>query len=398
MFLGLSGIFFDNECTQQRLTQIKPQDGISTISSKHDKSLVKGLAFGGNIVVGVARIVQSSQDFHKVCSGDILVTKTTNDEWLVVMKRSAGIITDNGDSCSHAALFGKKNSIPVLVGAGDATEKIKDGDLITLDCTHNVFGYVHSAKKQGAGHNAVTTQKINGGGFCSTFDCASPDQGSGVAVGEASKSSGIIAGIDNVILHDAVAEDSVSSNTGAQLQNNASSHVVFITREQVNRVHGDFVSHVVSNQSKMNKLRWMPFGAGELAINAAVGGLIGDFAVQCVPLSYSFFDQSEAYIKAIIKDLLLDYNITYINQIFEKCGITSAKSKTKGLRNTVARIAHEQHIATIALPETAQREVLKNDPKSYKKIVDQKMVDQKKCHELIAAGMFVDYWLFEKHV
>lgn len=386
MVFGLSGIFIDNECTQ--LTAGKQHGDNSLVGNNNRKNIVKGLGFSGQIVIGTARIVQSRQDFHKVCSGDILVAKTTNDEWLSVMKRSAGIITDNGDSNSHAALFSKKNAIPVLVGAGDATEKMKDGDLITLDCTHNLFGYVYSAKKKGTVYSPVMSSVPSVGDSCSARASATQTLG-GVIAGENNRVSE-----NNNVAILPVSNATTSDACNAQYHKELSS-TAFITREKVSKIYSDFVGYVLSNQSWLNATRKAPFSNFAISTAARVKGY-DPFAIDCIPLSFSFFDQSKTYIEEIIKDLLLDHNIAYMNLLCEKC--EHSANKLKNFRNAVARIAHEQHVSTIGLPEAIQREALKSDPKKYQKIMEQKVVDQKECHIRIAAGMFVDYWFFEKHV
>src|SRR4030095_1759770 len=94
---------------------------------------------GNQIVTGIARIVSTSNQLHKVCKGDIVVASMTESSWESTLRFAGGIITDRGNSHCHAALFGKKMGIPVIVGAGNATTKIIDGQQVTIDSLKNSF-------------------------------------------------------------------------------------------------------------------------------------------------------------------------------------------------------------------------------------------------------------------
>lgn len=98
-----------------------------------DKKLVKGLSGCPGIVSGVVKVVPSVEDVAKVKEGDILVTKMTNPDWVPIMKKATGIITNEGGTTCHAAIVSRELGIPCIVGSGDATEKLKDGLLVTMN-------------------------------------------------------------------------------------------------------------------------------------------------------------------------------------------------------------------------------------------------------------------------
>lgn len=108
--------------------------------------LVSGNAVGTGIASGVARILKSPADSDKLQTGEVLVTDNTNPDWDPIMKKAAAIITNKGGRTSHAAIVARELGAIAIVGAGDATEKIKNGDNITVDNSQGKFGSVYSGK------------------------------------------------------------------------------------------------------------------------------------------------------------------------------------------------------------------------------------------------------------
>ncbi|MEZ5464478.1 MAG: phosphoenolpyruvate synthase [Lysobacteraceae bacterium] len=108
--------------------------------------LVEGRAIGQKIGVGRARVVKSLDDMSRVEAGDVLVTDMTDPDWEPVMKRSAAIVTNRGGRTCHAAIIARELGIPAVVGCGDATQKIKDGDLVTVSCAEGDTGYIYAGE------------------------------------------------------------------------------------------------------------------------------------------------------------------------------------------------------------------------------------------------------------
>lgn len=92
-----------------------------------------GLAASPGIASGRVKIVRSLDDLQKIKEGDILVTQMTNPDMVVSMQKSAAIVTDEGGLTAHAAIVSREMGIPAVVGTQEATKKLKDGELITVD-------------------------------------------------------------------------------------------------------------------------------------------------------------------------------------------------------------------------------------------------------------------------
>jgi pyruvate,water dikinase len=131
-------IEFAIEGSEIFIVQTRP---ITTIEKRIDvkienitgEVLLEGLAASPGIASGVVKIIQDLKDLPKIKTGDILVTKMTNPDMVVSMQKSAAIVTDDGGLTAHAAIVSREMGIPAIVGTDDATTKLKDGDIITVD-------------------------------------------------------------------------------------------------------------------------------------------------------------------------------------------------------------------------------------------------------------------------
>jgi pyruvate,water dikinase len=110
------------------------------------KIITVGKSVGNRIVYGHARILDSPSEGHKLQPGDILVTDITNPDWNVILKKSSAIITNKGGRTSHAAIVARELGVAALVGTANATEKIKDGQLITVSCAEGDIGKIYEGK------------------------------------------------------------------------------------------------------------------------------------------------------------------------------------------------------------------------------------------------------------
>ena len=111
-----------------------------------NRILAKGKSIGRKIAFGKARLIESAKFMHKVKQGEILITDMTDPDWEPIMKLAAGIITNRGGRTCHAAIVSRELGIPAIVGAIEATEKITDGQLVTLDCSGGEIGIVYEGK------------------------------------------------------------------------------------------------------------------------------------------------------------------------------------------------------------------------------------------------------------
>ncbi len=97
--------------------------------------VLTGIAASPGIASGKIRIINDMKDLSKIKHGDILVTKMTNPDMVVSMQKSAAIVTDDGGLTAHAAIVSREMGIPAVVGTTNATSKLKDGEVITVDGT-----------------------------------------------------------------------------------------------------------------------------------------------------------------------------------------------------------------------------------------------------------------------
>ncbi len=95
--------------------------------------LVSGLAASPGVASGIVRIVHSLSELSKVTKGNVLVTKMTNPDMVVAMSKSSAIVTDEGGATSHAAIVSREMGIPAVVGTKNSTERLRDGQLVTVD-------------------------------------------------------------------------------------------------------------------------------------------------------------------------------------------------------------------------------------------------------------------------
>jgi len=107
------------------------------------KLLVSGLSVGEAIATGPACVIESVDDIGKFVPGSVLVTTVTSPDWVPVMKQAAAIVTDHGGRTSHAAIVSRELGIPAIVGAGNATSAISDGQAITVSCAEGEEGHIY---------------------------------------------------------------------------------------------------------------------------------------------------------------------------------------------------------------------------------------------------------------
>ncbi|WP_151703558.1 phosphoenolpyruvate synthase [Nitrincola alkalilacustris] len=110
------------------------------------KVLVEGRSIGHRIGAGPVRVVSSLDQMHDVQAGDVLVTDMTDPDWEPVMKRASAIITNRGGRTCHAAIIARELGIPAIVGCGDATAKLNDGQLVTVSCAEGDTGRAYEGK------------------------------------------------------------------------------------------------------------------------------------------------------------------------------------------------------------------------------------------------------------
>lgn len=112
------------------------------------QAIVSGKAVGKSIVSGTVRIVKSLADSDKVKPGDILVADSTNPDWNALLRKAVSIVTNKGGRTSHASIVARELGIPAVVGTMNATEALKDGQIVTVSCAHGDMAHVYDGKLQ----------------------------------------------------------------------------------------------------------------------------------------------------------------------------------------------------------------------------------------------------------
>ncbi|WP_410498485.1 phosphoenolpyruvate synthase [Chitinibacter sp. S2-10] len=106
--------------------------------------LTEGRAIGQKIGQGRVRIIRDVSEMDRVQPGDVLVSDMTDPDWEPVMKRASAIVTNRGGRTCHAAIIARELGVPAVVGCGDATRALRDGDEVTVSCAEGDTGNVYA--------------------------------------------------------------------------------------------------------------------------------------------------------------------------------------------------------------------------------------------------------------
>ena len=112
------------------------------------KPILGGIAVGTKIASGKARIIRDPEQITEFNKGEVLVTDITDPDWEPIMKIASAIVTDKGGRTSHAAIVSRELGIPCIVGTGRATSVIKNGEMVTVDCSSGDTGAVYKGEIQ----------------------------------------------------------------------------------------------------------------------------------------------------------------------------------------------------------------------------------------------------------
>ena len=142
---GESGELF---ILQARPETVESRRSASVLRSWHlaphsAELLCSGRAIGASVSSGRARIIQSPSEIQRFAKGDLLVTERTDPDWEPILKIASGVITNQGGRTCHAAIIAREMGITAIVGTGDATARIPDGEQITASCCEGDEGRVY---------------------------------------------------------------------------------------------------------------------------------------------------------------------------------------------------------------------------------------------------------------
>jgi pyruvate,water dikinase len=107
------------------------------------KVVCEGRSIGHKIGAGVAKVLSGVEEMDKIQAGDVLVTDMTDPDWEPIMKKASAIVTNRGGRTCHAAIIARELGIPAVVGCGDATASIANGDKITVSCAEGDTGFIY---------------------------------------------------------------------------------------------------------------------------------------------------------------------------------------------------------------------------------------------------------------
>ena len=131
---------------QARPETVKSRSNVNVMEryllKEKGKVLVEGRAIGQRIGAGPVKIIRDVSEMDKVQPGDVLVSDMTDPDWEPVMKRASAIVTNRGGRTCHAAIIARELGIPAVVGCGNATELLQDGQRVTVTCAEGDTGLI----------------------------------------------------------------------------------------------------------------------------------------------------------------------------------------------------------------------------------------------------------------
>ncbi|MEQ1900253.1 MAG: phosphoenolpyruvate synthase [Devosia sp.] len=155
----------DGETQEMYIVQARPetvqsQSKAGELRSYHiekkGKTLISGIAIGDAVIAGEVSVIESVKDIDKFVDGSILVTSTTDPDWVPVMKRAKAIVTDHGGRTSHAAIVSRELGLPAVVGTANATLLLHSGQEVTVSCAEGDEGHIY----EGAATYSVETLDV----------------------------------------------------------------------------------------------------------------------------------------------------------------------------------------------------------------------------------------------
>ena len=154
---GTDGRLYILQARPETVKSQESKDKVEKFALKsYGKVLASGRAIGQKIGVGPVRVVNDPAEMNTVKPGDVLVADMTDPNWEPVMKRASAIVTNRGGRTCHAAIIARELGIPAIVGCGDATETLTEGEVVTVSCAEGDTGHVY----RGAQEYEVTTRDL----------------------------------------------------------------------------------------------------------------------------------------------------------------------------------------------------------------------------------------------
>lgn len=144
---GKTGELFIVQARPETVQSQKDLDVIETYRlTERSRVLVSGRSVGDKIGQGTVRVIKQVQQMQDFREGDVLVTDKTDPDWVPIMKRASAIVTNRGGRTCHAAIVSRELGLPAIVGAETATERLNDGQVVTVSCAEGETGFVYDGR------------------------------------------------------------------------------------------------------------------------------------------------------------------------------------------------------------------------------------------------------------
>lgn len=155
---GVDGKLYIVQARPETVRSREDAQSIERFQLKGSAAIVcEGRAIGHKIGAGKAKVLGSIDEMDKIAAGDVLVTDMTDPDWEPIMKKASAIVTNRGGRTCHAAIIARELGIPAVVGCGNATDSIENGDEITVSCAEGDTGYIYNQELE----FDVTTSRID---------------------------------------------------------------------------------------------------------------------------------------------------------------------------------------------------------------------------------------------
>jgi pyruvate,water dikinase len=144
----------DGRDGQIYLLQARPETVQSVTNStihrytlkKRSRVLARGRSIGQRIGAGPAKVIRNSAEMKRIQPGDVLVADMTDPDWEPVMVKASAIVTNRGGRTCHAAIIARELGVPAVVGCGDATDRVADGNIVTVSCAEGDEGLIYDGR------------------------------------------------------------------------------------------------------------------------------------------------------------------------------------------------------------------------------------------------------------
>jgi len=144
---GRTGELFIVQARPETVQSRKAAEVIETFKLRQrGQVLVTGRSVGEKIAAGPVRVIKSAEFINQFKDGEVLVTDKTDPDWEPIMKKAAAIVTNRGGRTCHAAIVSRELGVPAIVGTEHGTERLTDGQMVTVSCAEGDTGFVYDGK------------------------------------------------------------------------------------------------------------------------------------------------------------------------------------------------------------------------------------------------------------